>query len=404
MIRFPNVPTAHPFTQGPRPGAVVGGSPARVEVAGLQDGAARPSRRLPELDALRGVAAVVVLLHHGLLSADLLSGQFGRWLGATPLQPIRTGRPAVVFFFMLSGFVLTKALRDRGFVLSVRSWAIWAAQRTIRLCLPVAGSVLLSLSLYALFFDGTWLTEGQWLRENVWQQPPTSTSVASEVFLVALDDRFTLNNVLWSLAHEWRFSMLLPLVLAAPVLGRGTVPLVLAATAASSWAAGTYGSMMYVGATVFATVKATLYFSLPFVLGTALELSGAARRPAGHWTTVLGLAAVLGLCRNGSDYAIFIGSALLIWLALQPGLLQRVLRHPALSFLGTISFSLYLVHVPLLAALQHGLRHRVPSEAICALGVSVSLPAAWLFYEAIERPAHRLARYVDRGGSLKELP
>ncbi len=363
----------------------------------MQDVAASPGRRLSELDSLRGLAAVVVLLHHSLLSADLLSGRLGQFLGATPLQPIRTGRPAVMFFFMLSGFVLTKALRDRGFVLSVRSWAAWAAQRTVRLCMPVAGSVALSLVLYALFFDGAWPMEGQWLRENVWQRPATLASAASQVSLVALGDGFTLNNALWSLAHEWRFSMLLPAVLAAPVLGsRGAVLLVLAAMAASSWAAGVHGSSLYVGDTVIGTLKATLYFSLPFVLGMALEAGGAARRPAGRWMTVLGLLAVLGLCRDGSDYAIFIGSALLIWLALQPGSLRRALRHSALRFLGTISFSLYLVHVPVLAALQHGLHRELPPVAIWAIGVCASLLVAWLFYRIVERPAHRLARHVDR--------
>ena len=172
--------------------------------------------------------------------------------------------------------------------------------------------------------------------------------------------------------------------------------LVLAALAASSWAVGPYGWTTYVGDTAIGTAKATLYFSLPFVLGMALETGGAARLPADRWITVLGLAAVLGLCRNGSDYAIFIASAILIWLALQPGPLRRVLRHPALRFLGTVSFSLYLVHIPVLAALQHGLHGRLSPAAICAVGVLASLLAAWVFYRTVERPAHRLARRVER--------
>ncbi len=378
-----------------QPGAVTGAGRARLKVADAE-GAAAPGRRLSELDALRGLAAVVVLLHHSLLSGDFLAGPLGRWLAATPLQPLQSGRPAVMFFFMLSGFVLTKALRDRGFVLSARSWAVWAAQRTIRLCLPVAGSVALSLVLYTMAFDGTWPTEGEWLRNGVWQHPQTLASVASQASLVALGDGFTLNNALWSLVHEWRFSMLLPALLAAPVLGvRGTASLVLAALAASSWAIGPYGSITYVGDTVIGTVRATLYFSLPFILGMALEIGGAARLSAGRWLTVLGLAAVLGLCRNGSDYAIFAASAILIWLALQPGLLQRVLRHSVLRFLGTISFSLYLVHIPVLAVLQHGLHGRLPPAAMWAAGVLASLLAAWVFYWAVERPAHRLARRVE---------
>ena len=363
----------------------------------MQDPAARRERRLPELDALRGVAAVIVLLHHGLLSGDLLASPFGRLLGATPLLPIRAGRPAVMFFFTLSGFVLCKALRDRGFTLSVRSWTVWAAQRTVRLCLPVAGSVVLSLVLYALFFDGTWATEGPWLRNGVWQHPPTPGSVLPQVALTALGDGFFLNNALWSLVHEWRFSMLLPLVLAAPVLGRqGVAALLLAAVAVSGLAAGQYGSDLYAGDTAIGTVRATLYFALPFVLGMALEIGDAARWPASRAVTALGLLAVLGLCRAGSDYATFIASGLLIWLALQPGLLRQALRRPALRFLGTLSFSLYLVHIPVYAALQHGLHRSLSPVAIWAAGVPTALLAAWLFHWAVERPAHRLARRVDK--------
>ncbi len=392
-----SVSTGQSVTPRHQPGVDTDTRSTRFGIAGAKDAAASPGRRLPELDALRGLAAVVVLLHHSLLSANLLSGRLGLWLSATPLQPIQMGRPAVLFFFMLSGFVLTRSLRSRGFVLSVRSWAVWAAQRTIRLCLPVAGCVVLSAILHAAFFDGTWPTQGPWL-EGAWpQHPPTLVSVASQSLLLALGTGYTLNNALWSLVHEWRFSMLLPIVLAMPVLGfRGTASLILAAAAASSWAAGPFGSTMYVGATVIETAKATLYFSLPFVVGMALEIGDAARRPADRWTTVLGLAAVSGLCRNGSDYATFIGSAILIWLALQPGLLRRMLHHSALQFLGTISFSLYLIHVPVVVALQHGLHRQLPPAAIWATGIAASLLAACLFYWMIERPAHRLARRVDR--------
>ena len=110
-----------------------------------------------------------------------------------------------------------------------------------------------------LFSDGARPGEGAWLRDGTWQHPPTPGSIATQATLLALGNGFTLNNALWSLVHEWRFSMVLPLLLAAPVLGaRGTASLVLAAVAASSWAVGPYGSMTYIGATAVGTVKASL--------------------------------------------------------------------------------------------------------------------------------------------------
>lgn len=70
------------------------------------------------------------------------------------------------------------------------------------------------------------------------------------------------------------------------------------------------------------------------------------------------------------------------------------MRWPGLTWLGTISFSLYLVHVPLLNAVFHSLHDRVPLAAVAALSVLGALPLAWMFYVAVERPAHRLARLV----------
>lgn len=196
--------------------------------------------------------------------------------------------------------------------------------------------------------------------------------------------------------------MLLPFLLAVPVFGRrGTMPLVLTAIAASSLAVGAFSSTTYAGSTAIQTIRATLYFSLPFILGVALEVGDAAKQPADRWLAALGLVAVLGLCRNGTDYAVFIASAILIWLALQPGFLQRILRHPMLMSLGAISFSLYLIHVPVLAALHHGLHDQLSSASICALGIGASLPAAWLFHKTIELPAHRLARCIGRNRPLR---
>ena len=69
-------------------------------------------RRLTQLDSLRGIAALIVLLHHCFLSAGLMTGRFRAALVASPVRPIDNGRPAVLFF-VLSGFVLVRSLRGR---------------------------------------------------------------------------------------------------------------------------------------------------------------------------------------------------------------------------------------------------------------------------------------------------
>ncbi len=63
-----SVSTGHPFVPGYQPGVDTGKNSARVGIADARRAAA-PGRRLSELDALRGVAAIVVLLHHSLQAA-----------------------------------------------------------------------------------------------------------------------------------------------------------------------------------------------------------------------------------------------------------------------------------------------------------------------------------------------
>jgi peptidoglycan/LPS O-acetylase OafA/YrhL len=56
------------------------------------------TRRLRELDALRGVAAFYVLLHHNMIAAGMLTGRLQRVLEISPLRGLMWGRPAVLFF------------------------------------------------------------------------------------------------------------------------------------------------------------------------------------------------------------------------------------------------------------------------------------------------------------------
>jgi peptidoglycan/LPS O-acetylase OafA/YrhL len=356
------------------------------------------SRRLRELDALRGIAALYVLLHHNLIAAGPVTGWVADVLDMTPLRGLTNGRPAVLFFFVLSGYVLTRALRGSEAGSSARGYAGWIAQRVARLGLPALAALLVSVVLYRLTYAGTWQGESWWLRDVVWQTPPTPALVARHALLLVPDHGFALDNVLWSLVQEWRLSLLLPAIAAAAVFAgrQGAIRLVLVGVAVTGIMGGHYGESYGLGQGVLSGLRATLYFTLPFMLGAALERADIASLPADRWTAATGFLAVLALGRVGTDLAVFAASGLLIWLAQQPGALRRALQHPALTWLGTASFSLYLVHVPVLAALHHTLHARLPAPAIALMALAAALPAAWLFYLAVERPVQRLARAIGQ--------
>jgi peptidoglycan/LPS O-acetylase OafA/YrhL len=61
-----------------------------------------------------------------------------------------------------------------------------------------------------------------------------------------------------------------------------------------------------------------------------------------------------------------------------------------------VSFSLYLIHEPVLGVLHHTLHDLLPPAAICTISLAAAIPAAWLFYLGAELPVHRLARRIGR--------
>ena len=121
--------------------------------------ARQPDKSLVFLDGLRGLAALWVLLHHArwLLwegwenftrSAQEYSPA-GRAL-AYVLVPLRYGHEAVLFFFVLSGFVFAFAYLAAIAARRVDGWT-FAVRRFARLA-PLAIATLLAVSLLQLIY------------------------------------------------------------------------------------------------------------------------------------------------------------------------------------------------------------------------------------------------------------
>jgi peptidoglycan/LPS O-acetylase OafA/YrhL len=211
--------------------------------------------------------------------------------------------------------------------------------------------------------------------------------------LVGADSDFRLDPALWSLVHEWRLTVFMPLVL----LFRRDVWALLAVAAALTalgLAGGAAENEVLLGPHLHSTIPATCYFSFPFAVGAALAMAGPVQPLAGYRRVTAGLAAG-ALLSMASDFAFYAGSALLILLAQGRGLLPRALRCRPLVWLGRISFSLYLIHMPLLAACLAGLYRLLPIWACALVGALSSLVAAYILNRTVERPSQRLARRVE---------
>jgi peptidoglycan/LPS O-acetylase OafA/YrhL len=354
--------------------------------------------RRPELDALRGVAAVMVLIEHAQLmvppvpTPDIPGAGFLRWVlfEHTPLRILDVGRPAVLFFFVLSGYVLTRALLASG----SPGLSAFAVQRTVRLMLPVAASVLLSVALYAVFFDPEALPALRDRTLNTWLEPPTVGQVIGNALLLSTAEELRLNIPLWSLVQEWRLTVLLPFVLL--FRGRALQLLVLCfALMIAGQMLGAREDEIQLGHDLRGSVASTLYFALGIGSGVVLALAGPLPAPGPRQRALL-LVLTAILFSMKSDLATYAGSAILIVVAQQPGMFRRVLRWPVTVWLGRISFSLYLVHVPILVATAYALHAVMEPVAAATVGGLLSLPAAALMRAAVEEPSRRLARQAER--------
>lgn len=351
------------------------------------------SQRISSLDGVRGAASLIVVLYHAsLIATPHLDDTVAVWLTQSPTKLVLAGTEAVLVFFVLSGLVVALPVLNDGF-----SWFRYYPARVLRLYLPVWGSVVLAAGLIALVpRDPTTMPEDSWM------QNAQATQVTWQEFIeesLLMKTSYDINNVLWSLRWELIFSLALPLfVVVALVLRRHAIV-----------AAAVAGALTITGRVI--DVEALVYLPV-FLLGTLMavrfdDLLAWIRRPrhAAFWPIVAALALSLliaswlarpfaapGTLMGRAMWGLAgVGAALMIITGMGWPLLRRALEGRTAQWLGRISYSLYLVHVPALATLSY-LWGSHNWMLVTAIGIPASLLLADAFYRLVEAPAHRLSR------------
>jgi peptidoglycan/LPS O-acetylase OafA/YrhL len=343
------------------------------------------------LDGLRGLAALSVLFSHAIGVYTDTGGASGPLL--TGLHLIGNfGRPAVVLFFVLSGFVLFTSLQ--------KAPALWsyAVRRVFRIWPALIVAIVTALVLHAFIPVRPGL--GPWATWN-WAWSADAVMVARNALLLcfAESDRL-LDPVSWSLALEVCFSALLfPL---AAVLRRslaGFAALTLAAYGAGRLILHAVGLPLdsQVGGTLLGGAGLVLYYLPAFCLGMAAASIALSRndRAPGPWAQLAGFGLGVLVGRFAHDPAIAgIGDAVAIFLVIRPGPVAQFLNHAAIAWLGRISYSLYLIHFPLMMALTFGLSPIIGLVPALALLPPLALAVATLMYEVVEKPGMALGKAI----------
>ncbi|HEY4104329.1 MAG TPA: acyltransferase [Polyangiaceae bacterium] len=361
--------------------------------------------RLEYLDGLRGLAALYVVLFHagvGFTSADLPF-----WARALR-HVLSFGHDAVAVFIVLSGYCLMipAARRDGEVSGGIVSYF---RRRARRILPPYYGALLLSLIFVLL------LPAGAAKSGTIWDDTYPAIALAPIATHLALVHNWfpayvhTVNGPLWSVATEWQIYFFFPLAL-LPVWRRagrlGALALGFALGSLPIWFAPKIAAVVnpwYLGLFALGMCAAGINFSSR-PADVALRASNAWRAFVwlGFVVLALGFSAFSKLWFENivlSDVVMGTVTALLLIHYTRHATAEdrrerpfglRVLESTPLVALGRFSYSLYLTHLPLVAAWYFALRGLTSSQsslmiALLACSVPSSIVLAYGFFSLVER-------------------
>jgi peptidoglycan/LPS O-acetylase OafA/YrhL len=358
------------------------------------------------LDGLRGLAAISIVVHHLCL-------WMAKWHGNWPTMSL-AGHCVVAVFVVLSGYSLMQPVARSAEGQLVGGWRRYFRRRARRI-LP---------AYYAAIFFSTLVLLPGWIG---WPRLPwavvggtleiSGSSLLAHLLLIQnlrFDWASQINAPLWTVATEWQLYFVFPLVL-LPLWRRFgivvTVVIAIVVGGVVGWVTGMRfdACPWYVGLFALGMAGSVVSFSdgrgararlarrLPWAWISAAVLIAAV---ATMWfvplclvvtDTLVGVAvmALLIFCTGKREAEVSRGNALL-----------RFLESKVLVNVGVRSYSLYLIHGPLIGVVgtvvewfcRRNLRMVVwamPVISVVAIGI-----ATVIFYRLFERP------FVGRGGEV----
>ena len=349
----------------------------------------RDGRWIPEIDGLRFVAIMSVFLYH------LLGQLQSRSSRIIPVEPrysgifwiISNGNCGVSLFFIISGFVLAlpfaRHFLSDGKPVSLRKYFM---RRITRLEPPYLLSVLLFVLLIATY---TRQINAELLRH--------AAATAFYLHGLVYGTMTPINPISWSLEVEVQFYIAAPLFMQlyrirGALLRRVFIALLIAGSGLSQIAIATQPRAS------LSIVSYVQFFLMGLMLADLYVVDGNRIRPSFLYDAAgaVGLALAFGLERTFITMRIVLpwAMALIFLAALRGILLRRFFANPWIATIGGMCYSIYLMHLQMIAVLFKVTRYAIVSrfDFLANYGIQLLVTAvpvlliSLVFYLLIERP------------------
>lgn len=334
--------------------------------------------RMPVVDAIKAIAALMIVLHHLAVYGPMSDVAYPLFPGLIDWF-YQYGRMAVQAFFVMAGFLAARKFAPHGVSLVVGPVQI-IAQRYMRLAIPYLAALTLAIGCAALARDGV-------NHDSIPGAPSIAQLLAHALLLQDLLDQEALSAGVWYIAIDFQLFALTALLFwlsrrleCRSANLKAAAPLLVASLTLAS---------LFVFNRNNAWDETAFYFFGSYGLGV-LSYWASNSRHSTLWLSLLALLVAAALLVE-FRYRIAVAGILMLMLGIarQRGVLENLPMPRPLTYLGRISFSIFLVHFPLLLIVNATFSIFFPNQPIAnafglILGLGVSILGGALFYKWVE--------------------
>ncbi len=379
--------------------------------------------KLGFLDGVRGVAMMIVVLHHFGLAffpainyldpekIHLGNGSIELLIAKTPLNIFFNGGFAVSIFFVLSGFVLSYKFHQSG---SRKLLTEYAVKRYFRLFLPVAGSIIIC---YILFLSGLFahksvgnITKSQeWLGGLFTDIRGPGDVLKNMFFDVFLNNDNRYNAVLWTMTIEFLGSLLLFSFLALTgdtkktILLHIIVAVLILLTDKKFYAAFILGSLisrLFIDGFSFPKGIRGICIKC-FLLVTGIYFSSF---PQGFFTQQSIWKWIDWSWTSGYDLFHVLGAFCILFVSCFDKNFRRFFAIKPFLYLGKISFSFYLLHLAVMCSFGFFIfrelwkpgTYFIPFLISFTTSLAVSFLVSHFYYKWVDKSGIRFAEKMGK--------